>query len=313
MITYWQIVKNGLLPLQTYIKGAVINAISPTMEEVNILKNTFKIDDDFLNDIMDVDERSRMEVDEGKLYLIYRVPVFNRDNGVPFSTMPLGVMLSDEALIVIGFQHNDVLAEVFAKNIKKQVDYENKIEFLFHIIDYSTITYLKFLKQINSETNKIEQALEKSTKNEELHKLLMMEKCLVYFNTSLRSNEILLSKLRNSRYFKKNEVDEELVEDVIIEIKQAIEMTRVYSDINSGMMDAFASVISNNLNNVMKQLTIVTIILMIPTLVASFFGMNVKLPFGSGQGTPIAFVSILVFSVLLSIGGVMLLHRRKWL
>jgi len=313
MITYWQIVKNGLLPLQTYIKGAVINAISPTMEEVNILKNTFKIDEDFLNDIMDVDERSRMEVDEGKLYLIYRVPVFNRENGVPFSTLPLGVMLSDEALIVIGFQHNDVLAEVFAKNLKKQVDYENKIEFLFHIIDYSTITYLKFLKQINSETNKIEQALEKSTKNEELHKLLMMEKCLVYFNTSLRSNEILLSKLRNSRYFKKNEVDEELVEDVIIEIKQAIEMTRVYSDINSGMMDAFASVISNNLNNVMKQLTIVTIILMIPTLVASFFGMNVKLPFGSGQATPIAFISIMILSVLLSVAGVMLLHRRKWL
>jgi len=313
MITYWQIVKNGLLPLQTYIKGAVINAVSPSTEELNILKNTFKIDEDFLNDIMDVDERSRMEVDNGNLYLIYRIPVYSATSSLPFSTMPLGVMLSDEALIVIGYQHNDVLAEVFAKNIKKQVDYENKIEFLFHIIDYSTISYLKFLKQINSETNKIEQALEKSTKNEELHKLLLMEKCLVYFNTSLRSNEILLSKLRNSRYFKKNEVDEELVEDVIIEIKQAIEMTRVYSDINSGMMDAFASVISNNLNMVLKQLTIVTIILMIPTLVASFFGMNVKLPFGTGQETPVAFIGVLVISVVLSIAGVMLLRRRKWL
>ncbi len=313
MITYWQIVKNGLLPLQTYIKGSVINAISPSTEELNILKTTFKIDEDFLNDIMDVDERSRMEVDEGKLYLIYRLPVHNKDSGLPYSTMPLGVMLSDEALIVIGYQHNDVLGEVFSKNLKRQVDYENKIEFLFHIIDYSTITYLKFLKQINTETNKIEQALEKSTKNEELHKLLMMEKCLVYFNTSLRSNEILITKLRNSRYFKKNEVDEELVEDVIIEIKQAIEMTHVYSDILSGMMDAFASVISNNLNNVLKQLTIVTIILMIPTLVASFFGMNVKLPFGTGQETPIAFIATIVISFILAIGGVMLLRKRKWL
>lgn len=310
MITYWQIVKNGLLPLQTYIKGAVINAVSPTTEELNILKSTFKIDEDFLNDIMDVDERSRMEVDEGKLYLIYRVPYYNRENGLPFSTMPLGVMLSDEALIVIGYQHNDVLTEVFAKNIKKQVDYENKIEFLFHIIDYSTITYLKFLKQINAENNKIEQALEKSTKNEELHKLLMMEKCLVYFNTSLRSNEILIAKLRNSRYFKKNEVDEELVEDVIIEIKQAIEMTHVYSDILSGMMDAFASVISNNQNIVLKQLTVVTIVLAIPTLVASIYGMNVP---NFLEANKFAFGGIIAISVLLSFAGVWLLRRKKWM
>jgi magnesium transporter len=310
MITYWQIVRNGLLPLQTYIKGSVINVVSPTHEELNILKNTFKIDEDFLNDIMDVDERSRMEVDEGKLYLIYRVPYYNKENGLPYATMPLGVMLSEEALIVVGSQHNDVLAEVFSKNIKKQVDYENKIEFLFHIIDYSTITYLKFLKMINGETNLIEQALEKSTKNEELHKLLLMEKCLVYFNTSLRSNEILIAKLRNSKYFKKNEVDEELVEDVIIEIKQAIEMTHVYSDILSGMMDAFASVISNNLNIVMKKLTIVTITLMIPTLVASFFGMNVP---NFMEGSKLAFVSIFLAAIALTAVGIVVIRKNKWM
>ena len=310
MITYWQIVRNGLLPLQTYIKGSVINVVAPTHEELNILKNTFKIHEDFINDIMDVDERSRMEVEEGKLYLIYRVPYYNKENGLPYATMPLGVILSEEALIVIGSQHNDVLAEVFSKNIKKQVDYENKIEFLFHVIDYSTITYLKFLKQINGETNIIEQALEKSTRNEELHKLLLMEKCLVYFNTSLRSNEILIAKLRNSKYFKKNEVDVELVEDVIIEIKQAIEMTHVYSDILSGMMDAFASVISNNLNIVMKKLTIVTIALMIPTLVASFFGMNIT---NFMEDSRFAFAGIVVGSCLLAILGVVLIRKNKWM
>jgi len=250
-----------------------------------------------------------MEVDEGKLYLIYRVPYYySKENGLPYATMPLGVMLSDEALIVVGSQQNDVLGEVFSKNIKKQVDYENKIEFLFHIIDYSTITYLKFLKQINNETNIIESALEKSTKNEELHKLLQMEKCLVYFNTSLRSNEILIGKLRNSKYFKNNEVDEELVEDVIIEIKQAIEMTHVYSDINSGMMDAFASVISNNLNIVMKKLTIVTIALAIPTMVASFFGMNIKNFLSESN---IAFAAIVLCSVGLAVLGVKLMQRNK--
>ncbi len=309
MITYWQIVRNGLLPLQTYIKGSVINVVSPTTEELNILKHTFKIDEDFLNDIMDVDERSRMEVEEGKLYLIYRVPYYNKDNGgLPYATMPLGVMLSEEALIVVGSQHNDVLAEVFSKNIKKQVDYENKIEFLFHIIDYSTITYLKFLKLINGETNLIEQALEKSTKNEELHKLLLMEKCLVYFNTSLRSNEILIAKLRNSKYFKKNEVDEELVEDVIIEIKQAIEMTHVYSDILSGMMDAFASVISNNLNIVMKKLTVITIALAIPTMVASFFGMNIH---NFMEDSNIAFFGIVLAATALAAVGVIWMQRNK--
>jgi magnesium transporter len=308
MITYWQIVKNGLLPLQTFIKGAVINAVAPTHEELNILKNTFKIDEDFLNDIMDIDERSRMEVDGNKLYLIYRVPFYNKENGLPYATMPLGVMLSDEALIVVGSQHNDVLAEVFSKNIKKQVDYENKIELLFHIIDYSTITYMKFLKQINGETNQIQQALEKSTRNEELHKLLMMENCLVYFNTSLRSNEILIAKLRNSRYFKSNEVDLELVEDVIIEIKQAIEMTHVYSDILSGMMDAFASVISNNLNIVMKKLTIITIALAIPTMVASFFGMNIK---NFMEDSNWAFGAIVIVAAALAVVGVALMRRNK--
>jgi len=137
-----------------------------------------------------------------------------------------------------------------------------------------------------------------------------MEKCLVYFNTSLRSNEILIAKLRNSKYFKKNEVDEELVEDVIIEIKQAIEMTHVYSDILSGMMDAFASVISNNLNIVMKKLTVVTITLMIPTLVASFFGMNVP---NFMETSPFAFGGIVISAFALTSIGIVVIRRNKWM
>ncbi|MCD6333501.1 MAG: magnesium transporter CorA family protein [Bacteroidales bacterium] len=310
MITYWQIIPNGLLPLQSFTKGAVINVVSPSKRELDILRSSFSIPEDFISDVMDVDERSRMEVENGRLYLIYRIPVHHPENGIPYTTIPLGMIFSTDSLIVISNQDNDVLAQVFSKGIKKQVDYDNKIELLFHIIDYSTMAYLKFLKQINLQTNVIEQELEKSTRNRELHRLLSMEKCLVYFNTSLRSNELLIAKLRNSKYFKQQNVSEELVEDVIIEIKQAFEMTNVYSDILSGMMDAFASVISNNLNNVMKQLTIVTIILMIPTLIASFYGMNVP---NFLETSRLAFGGILLVSVLLSIGGVLLIRKRKWM
>ncbi len=310
MISYWQIIKNGLLPLQTFIQGGVINAAAPTTEELNVLKTTFSISEDFLTDIMDIDERSRMEYEDGRLYIILRVPFYNPENGVPYATMPVGVVLSDEAFIVICQQNNDVLTEVFGRGIKKSIDFQNKIEFLFYLINHSTSTFLKYLKAINTETNIIEKDLEKSTKNKELHKLLIMEKCLVYFNTSLRSNEILISKIRNSRYLPRTEFDDEIVDDVLIEIKQAIEMANIYSDILSGMMDAFASVISNNLNIVMKQLTIITIILMIPTLISSFFGMNVP---NSFESSPHAFYGIMLGSVLTAVVGVLLFRRRRWI
>jgi magnesium transporter len=155
----------------------------------------------------------------------------------------------------------------------------------------------------------IEKDLEKSTRNEELHKMLRMEKCLVYFMTSLKSNDILIAKLRNSRMIKTFEVDEDLLEDVIIENRQAIEMANIYSDIQSGMMDAFASVISNNLNVVMKQLAVITIILMIPTFIASMYGMNVPNNF---ENNPYGFLWILLISFAVAVFGVLLFRKKNW-
>ncbi len=310
MITYWQIIKNGLLPLQSFVNGSVINVVAPTADELNSLKTTFNISEDFLTDIMDIDERSRLEVEDNKLYIIYRVPFYNPENGVPYATMPLGIIISDESFIVISQHGNDVLSEVFSRAIRKTSEYQNMGEFMFNIINHSTSTYLKYLKQINYQTNQIEKDLEKSTKNKELHKLLLMEKCLVYFNTSLRSNLILINKLKNPKYFHPSTLSEDIVEDIIIEINQALQTTNIYSDILAGMMDAFASVISNNLNIVMKQLTIITIILMIPTLVSSFFGMNVPNMF---ENSHFAFISILAFSIILSVVGVLLIRIKKWI
>jgi magnesium transporter len=149
------------------------------------------------------------------------------------------------------------------------------LNFILKLFLRSATTYLRYLKQINQQTALIEQDLEKSIRNKELNKLLKMEKCLVFFITSLKANELILEKLRNSRKNTISEINEDLLEDATIENKQALDMAQIYSDIQSGMMDAFASVISNNLNVVMKQLTLISIILMIPTLIASLYGMNV--------------------------------------
>jgi magnesium transporter len=170
--------------------------------------------------------------------------------------------------------------------------------------------YHRYLKQINNQTGMIEQDLEKSTRNQELHRLLKMEKCLVYFTTSLRSNEMMMLKLKNSKWIRDYEFSADLLDEATIENRQAIEMAKIYSDIQSGMMDAFASVISNNLNIVMKSLTIITIILMIPTLVASIYGMNVP---NRLENSMSAFWFILGGSAILATVGVLLIRRKKWM
>jgi magnesium transporter len=172
----------------------------------------------------------------------------------------------------------------------------------------SSVWFLKYLKQINQQIKLAENQLEKSIKNEELQALLQIEKCLVYFTTSLKGNDILVHRLKNIKDHR-DTFDPELVEDVEIELRQALETTNIYSDILSGMMDAYASVISNNLNIIMKQLTSISIILMIPTLIASLYGMNVPNIF---QENPLGFWIVLFISAIISISGVLLFKFKKW-
>ena len=310
MITYWQMINSGLLPLSTFEKGSIINVIAPSENELNILKTTFKVPDDFIHDVMDIDERSRMEIDDGRLYIIYRIPIHNSNNGVPFSTVPLGIVLSKDYMITVCSKSCAVLDDFFSR-AGKNIALNNYFELILNLFIRTTFFYHRYLKQINHETSRIEQDLEISTRNKELHKLLKMEKCLVYFTTSLRSNDLLITKLRNSKFISSNELNiSELFDEAMVENRQAIEMANIYSDIQSGMMDAFASVISNNLNIVLKQLTIITIMLMIPTLIASFFGMNVP---NFMETNKLAFAGILMTSVLLTVTGVLLFKRKKWM
>ncbi len=308
MITYW---KNGtgLHEINEPEKNCWINVINPDPSEIEQLTGKYQVPADIISDILDVDERSRMEIDDEWLVIIVRIPIYNRGNGLPYYTVPFGIILLNDYLVTLCISTNEVLPDITQPVRNKKVDFENKINFILHLFLSSAKIYLKYLKQINLETNSIEKDLEQSTRNKELQKLLRMEKCLVYFITSLKSNELLLAKLRNSKFFKVNEFNEDLLEDVIIENKQAVEMANIFSDIQSGMMDAFASVISNNMNVVMKQLTSITIILMIPTLIASFYGMNIP---NYLEKSKYGFGLVIVLSVLLSVVGLFFFRKKRW-
>jgi magnesium transporter len=286
-----------------------INVTQPIQEEIKKLSSEFKLPEDIIRDILDADERPRVEVDDDYTLIIMRIPVKNTNNGVPFQTVPLGIFLAKNFTLTLCIQDNEILPMEEPASYKEGYSQvTDEINFILRLSLRSGKIYLKYLKEVNRMTAAIEQDLEKSIKNRELNQLLRMEKCLVYFITSIKANEIILAKLRNLKKIT-TEINEDLLEDAMIENKQALEMAQIYSDIQSGMMDAFASVISNNLNVVMKQLTLISIILMIPTLIASIFGMNVP---NYLENSMWAMPSIIVFSLVLSIIGVLSFRKRHW-
>jgi len=300
----------GYVEIPKAEKGCWINVNQPTSEEIQRLDQEFHLPTDIIQDILDADERSRVEFDEDWSLVIMRIPVESSNKGTPFQTVPLGIYVSKDFTLTLCLQNNEILPIEKASPFREQYSQITDVfNFILRLFLRSGSVYLKYLKQINQQTALIEQDLEKSIKNRELNKLLKMEKCLVYFITSIKANEIVLAKLRNSRKIS-SEINQDLLDDALIENKQALEMAQIYSDIQSGMMDAFASVISNNLNVVMKQLTLISIILMIPTLIASVFGMNVP---NSFENSAWAMPTIIVSSLFLAIMGVIIFRKRQWI
>ena len=286
-----------------------VNAIEPTSKEIGQLSEDYNIPTDIINDILDPDERSRIEIDDDWKLVILRIPVKSHNKSVPFYTVPLGIFIKNDFILTLCLRNNDILPiEIKQPNKLQYKEITGNINNVLRLFLQSSTIYIKYLTQIKQQTEKIEEGLEKSIKNEELNKLLKLEKCLVYFITSTKANEIVLSKLKTYKSFS-SEINEDLLEDAIIENKQALEIAQIYSDIQNGIMDVFASVISNNLNIVMKQLTIISIILMIPTLIASMLGMNVPNYMEHAFWT---MPTILIASVLLSIVGVILFRKKHW-
>jgi magnesium transporter len=308
MLNIWK-QKTQLEEIKSFERNCWINVSNPTPEEISRLIEDFRVPEEFINDIIDVDERSRIEVEGRWLMIIVRIPVYRTDNGIPFITVPLGILISAHSIITICLYENEIIKDILYPIKNKTISLDNKANFVLELFLRSANQFLKNLKEINIRTSHIEKDIEKATKNKELQNLLRMEKCLVYFITSLKSNEVLLQKLQRSRFARLDEFDEDLLADAIIETRQAIEMSQIYSDIQSGLMDTFASVISNNLNMVMKQLTSITIILMVPTLISSFYGMNLN---NHMENAKYGFFVVVGISLALAIGLVMIFRRRNW-
>jgi magnesium transporter len=298
--------------VKDYIKGSWINMISPSEEEIKEVCDNLNIKDDFIKYSLDYEEKARIDMeDDGTMLFIVDIPIIEKENDSEiYTTMPIGmIVVRDDYFITVSLKNNSIIKEIENKVYKNIVTYK-KSRLIFQILYQNAATFLNLLKRISKETEIAESVLKSSMKNKELLKLLNLEKSLVYFTTSLKSNEVVMEKTLRGKIIKLYDEDEDILEDAIIENKQAIEMSKIYSDILNGTMDAYASIISNNLNGVMKFLTSITIILSIPTMVASFWGMNVEVPM---QNNKLGFLIIMIFSVLSAIIAMIWLKKKDML
>ncbi len=279
------------------VDGTWINLVAPTPEEQELVIQQLGILPEFLRYPLDEEETSRVEKDEGQVLITIKIPDPRHEGEyVRYETIPLGIILTHDRVVTVCLKEPPFFGTISEIKDAHRI-LEDRNRFVLHIFLRTANHYLRHLRLIDRLTNEYETELHRSVRNKELIKLLNLEKSLVYFNTSLKANDIVMARLQSGRYMPISEENEEILEDAQIENQQAIEMAKIYSDILSGMMDAYASVISNNLNIVMKFLTAATIVLMFPNLIASIYGMNVSLPF---QSSPHAFLFTMLFAFLLS-------------
>lgn len=309
-IEVYKIIDNKVERTNKIEKGCWINIANPSKEKLPLIARHFNIPADFLTASLDIDEIARSEVEDNATLIIVKVPYFDENNvDVLYFTIPIGIILVNGNIITVCLKERNILCD-FIEHKVKHVSTVKGHKFIFQIILRATLLYLQYLKQLNNAANIIQKKLEQESRNKQLIKLLNIEKSLVYFTTSLRTNTLMLERLQRLHILQMDDENENLLEDIFTESKQAIEMANIYSDILSGMMDAFASIISNNLNIVMKVLTSITIIMTIPISVTSYFSMNVTLPI---QQNPYAFLIIVGFSVFLSVFAIVFFIKRKWL
>ncbi|WP_337967297.1 magnesium transporter CorA family protein [uncultured Flavobacterium sp.] len=299
---------NGLIETQEWIPNCWINIESPSETEKKYLLEELQIPEAFYNDIEDIDERPRIEIEDGWTLIIMRVPIKSNDVKLPFQTIPMGLIFKKDICVTISFYETQIISDFVQYTKRKNIHIKDNYDLVLRLLLSSSVWYLKYLKQINQKIKLAEDNLEKSIKNAELQALLQIEKCLVFFITSLKGNDVLFHRIKNLKAHREH-FDSDLLEDVDIELGQAQDTANIYSNILTGMMDAYASVISNNMNNIMKQMTSISIILMIPTLIASLYGMNV--PNGMEE-SKYGFWILLFISVILSSCGAFLFKRRRW-
>ena len=310
MITVYKKTDLGLDQVDEVAPGTWIHLIDPTRAEVEQLLTVIDIPEDFVIAALDEDERARTDREDGVTLIILRVPYFfGQDEDLPYGTVPLGIILTNGYLVTVCKYHTGIAEDLLGYRIKG-LSTAKHVRLILHILLVTAQKYLAYLRHIDAAIEAVEERLQRSLRNEEVLQLLRYQNCLVYFTTGLKSNQLVMQRLQKSQLFSRFEEDEELLEDVLIENSQALEMTQISENILGQDMDAFASIISNNLNVVMKFLASATIIVSVPTLLASIYGMNVDLPF---QGSPYAFVVVMGVALLLAAAMLWVFWRRDWL
>lgn len=294
--------------------GAWISLVRPSADELNAAEAITGAPQDFIRSALDPEESSRIEIEDNHILVLINVPVNHDSNMSEYDTLPLGIIITPEYFVTICQEHNDVIQN-FTESRFRYFSTFKRTRFLFQILYRSAMLFLKDLRQMTRRSDQIEQDLRQSMKNEELFQLLDLQKGLTYYSMSLRSNKVVVERLLRlcsnpqvSHLIKFREEDEDLLDDVRVEYDQAIEMAQIQTDVLAGMMDAFASVISNNLNIVMKFLASITIVMAIPTMVASFFGMNVPVPWG---GNPLGFIIVGGLAVVLTAAASWVLWKKR--
>ena len=306
MKTFWN-TQGGLNQLAEWQPNSWIQLTCPTEDEQRQLEKQFGIPDYFITDISDTDERARYEYDDGWMLIILRIPYVKEVRSrTPYTTVPLGIIHKRDVTITVCYYETNMMIDFVSYQQKRGVGFTDYVDMIFRLFYSSAVWYLKRLKQINLLIDKAKRNLDKNVNNESLIGLSRLQDSLTYFQTSIRGNETLLSKLKFKLQI--DELDADLIEDVSIEMTQARETTSIYSDILESTMDTYSSIINNNMNTVMRTLTSVTIILMIPTLVTSMFGMNL---INGMETAPFGFIIALIISVVVSgITWAFLRHKR---
>ena len=304
---------NKFEEVKEFSRGCWINMINPSENEIKTVCKNVNIQEDFIRYPLDYEEKARIEEeeDDNTILFVIDIPVTeDSQDGILYTTMPLGmIVVRDDYFITVCLKKNKLI-EDFEKQKVKGFQTFKKTRFIFQILYSNASYYLDYLKKINKETEIAENALKQTPKNEDFLKMLTLEKGLVYFSTSLKSNELVMEKTLRGKIIKLYDEDEDILEDAITENRQAMEMAKIYTDILTGTMDAYASLISNNLNVVMKTLTSITIILAIPTVISSFWGMNVKVPF---ENTSFAFGIIALIAVVITLLTSLWLNKKNML
>ena len=306
MKTYWNI-ENTLKAIPEWQPNCWIQVTCPTEEDQKELEERFNIPDYFLSDISDTDERARYEYDDGWMLIILRIPYVKEVRSrTPYTTVPLGIIHKRDVTITVCYYETNMMIDFVSYQQKRGEGFTDYVDMIFRLFLSSSVWYLKRLKQINTLIEKAKHNLDHEVNNESLIGLSRLQDSLTYFVTSIRGNENLLAKLKFK--LQVDELDADLIEDVNIEMTQARETTNIYSDFLESTMDTYSSIINNNMHTVMSTLTAVTIIMMLPTLIASLLGMNL---INGMENNPYGFVIAIVISFLVTgLSWGILRHKR---